>query len=410
MQDVTRENALLLAAVQVGRVPLLPPSTSAPLDWRYLLHAAERQGVTPLLHDWLERHPELAVDPVWLRQLYDRRWAHHFRNRQLLAELLRVAGGAAEARIDLMALKGARLAVDYYRSPGLRPLSDLDLLVRPADVLKFGEVLRRLGYREIEPPPSYVDASRLDEQSREYCWLATRQGLDVLVEYRTTPMEVTVARLGDLDRTFAEPLRSHAADVWRRAGAAREPGSALIPMSPEDLLLQVATHLAAKHLDFRLIWLHDLARIVTVAQPFDWGYTARTAAALRLAGPVSAALEASVHWMGAPIASTDLDRVRGGVTNRSVFALDRVDYMRLRHLAMSLNQRDLTMPGPGIWPLGAVLGRLQGWRPRLRALRWVALPGQGYLVPHGTGSIGLLAQLGTWTRRVAHRLRRGTRW
>lgn len=409
LQDWTgqfaRQNALLFAACHVG-TEATTPVPSPPLDWTYVLRAADRQGVTPLLHEWLKRHPEVVVDEEWAHRVHDAYWASHFQNRLLLSELERVSHAASGAGIDLMPLKGATLATDYYPTPALRPLSDLDLLVRPHDADGLGRVLQALHYQEVAPSPSYVADRWLDDASRDHCWFATRDGFDVLIEYRTAPLELAVGRLTDLDPACTALLRQHAAEVWARAGAARDRTAIGTRMSPEDLLLHVTSHLAAKHLDFRLIWLHDVARIVMGAPELDWDYVSRTSTHLRIAAPVSAALQAAAAWAGAPIRAEHLERVRAGLKARSVVALERRDYDRLcRHIA-SLGGGDLTAQGPGVWPLGAALSRVSGWLPRVRMLRWVALPDRAYLAHRGMPAESSLGYVAAWVRRCARRLAR----
>lgn len=394
-----RENAVLLAASHVGAPSHATPTH--PLDWPYLLRAANRQGVTPLLYAWLKRRPDIVPDASSASRVHDAYWSTHFHNRLLLAELTRVRRAAAQTRVDLMALKGASLAADYYPAAALRPLGDLDLLVRPRDLAALGPMFQALAYREVDSPPSYIQGDELDRESREYCWVGTSEGLDVLIEYRTVPLDLTVGGLSDFDRPLTAALRRYAAEVWARAETNRA-GDVTDPrLSPEDLLLEVATHLAAKHVDFRLIWLHDLARIVMSAPSFDWDYVAKTTAALRLAAPVGAALEAAVRWVGAPITDEHLGGIRAALHARSASTLERWDYRRLSKYVASLGERDLTLAGPGLWPLGSALGRVRGAQSRLSVLRAVALPDRAYLAERGLAATGPLRYVAAGARLLA---------
>lgn len=154
-------------------------------------------------------------------------------------------------------------------------------------------------------------------------------------------------------------------------------------MSPEDLLLHVTTHLAAKHLDFRLVWLHDIARIVLRSPRLDWAYVAARTVDLRVAAPVTAALEAARRYAAAPITDEQLERIRAGLGSASAFSLAQRDLRRLMRHVDGIPSADLTVEGPGVWPLGAALSRVQGVRARLRVLRWVLLPGREYLEHRG---------------------------
>jgi hypothetical protein len=365
----------LFAACRLG--PRADGVASAePLHWEYVVRAADRQGVAPLLHDWLTRHRDLAPPESSADRLYHAHWANHFRNRVLLSELSRLTTAAAGEGITFMPLKGAILAVDYYPVPALRPMSDLDLLVRPEDLEAMGHLLRSLGYRDVDRPASYVDERRLDRASREHQWVMARNGTSILVEYRAEPMEPAVGQLTDLDRAFTDELGRHAAAIWTRA----RPSPAGPRMSPEDLLLHVAAHQAARHADFRLIWLHDIARIVTRdSANFDWEYVCASAVRLRMAGPVRAALEAAARWIDAPVPAAELERRLDGARRGSMRLVERWESRRLAEHVAEMGTADLTAEGPVVWRLGAAFARLHGWRPRLRGLRWAIFPSRGFL-------------------------------
>ncbi len=83
--------------------------------------------------------------------------------------------------IDFVALKGVALALKYYRDPLLRPMRDLDLLVREADAATAFNLLTAAGFREL---PEVI--SRPVEQSHQYPALRSPEG--VLVEIHFTLM------------------------------------------------------------------------------------------------------------------------------------------------------------------------------------------------------------------------------
>jgi len=394
------ENAVLMAATRLTDGPV--PSPGTPLDWDYLRRAADCQGVTALVHHWLQRHPDVAVEPAVRDAWHEAYWQGHFRNRLLFEELDRIAALASAEGIRLMPLKGAYLAPRVYPAPALRPLSDLDLLTVPDDVARFGALLAREGYREVDHAPSYVEDRFLDIDSRDYAWFAVRQGFDALIEYRVAPLELAVGRLTDLDPAYTEVLRGHARQVWARASQPATGG--LYEESPEDVLLHVTTHMAAKHVHFRLIWLCDVAQLVARTPAFDWEYVARRSADLRMAAPVAAALEASRRHAGAAVTDDQLGTIVRTLGPRSRWSLEHRDFDRLVAHARDLPAQDLSVDGPRIWPIGAALSRVRGWRARLRVLRWVMLPGREYLAHRGTNAPGALGRVAGSLKRLAIRV------
>lgn len=393
----TAENALLIAATRGDDGWAAPAGR---LNIEYLLRAALAQGVAPLLYEWLGRHPGIVEDEAALSALHNAFWTEHFRSRLLLRELTDLSRRAAESGIEVMPMKGAHLAPAFYPKPALRPLSDLDLLVRARDVERLAAILEERGFTSLDPEPSYVQGEHLDAGSREYCWSRHRDGLELLVEYRASPLELTVGRLTDLDDDYRAVLRRHAAAVWERSAAA--PGGAGRVMSPEDVLLQVATHLAAKHVAFRLIWLHDIARLVEGAPHMDWAYLASWTKDLRVAAPVSAALEAARRHAAAAVTDAQLDAVRAGLGSPSRLSLAQRDLRRLSRCIDELPSSDLTVKGPAVWPLGAALSRVRGVRARMRVVRWVLLPGRDYLEQRGHQGTGAIRG---FARRIARRAR-----
>jgi len=96
--------------------------------------------------------------------------------------------------------------------------------------------------------------------------------------------------------------------------------------------------------------------------------------------------------------------VRGGMTRRSAMALERWDYQTLCGHVASLAARDMTTSGPAVWPVVAALSRMNGWAPRVRALRWVAFPSRAYLAQQGMEVHGSLGYVSAWIRRSRRRL------
>lgn len=114
-------------------------------QWQTLIDACERNGLSPLFYHHLQKHqPELPslTDKVLKALTIRHRRAHQIRT-EALAEIL-IAYQAAS--IDCLLLKGAALAHLIYPTPSLRPMGDIDVLVKKADAQKAQQTLRDLGY------------------------------------------------------------------------------------------------------------------------------------------------------------------------------------------------------------------------------------------------------------------------
>ncbi len=308
-----------------------------------------------------------------------------------------VCTAAASVGVPIMPLKGARL-LPYYPTAALRPLSDIDVLVRPEDRKAFDRVLTRLGYAESTPHPAYVDQDTLDAWSQEHHWIAPRNGVHVTIEYRCEPLEPTAGNLSHVDPRYLELLRQHTHDIWLRAAVegGDSPGAW---MRREDLLLHVAIHLAAKHVNLRLLWVHDLGRVIMAEPNLAWDEVVRGARELRVHVPVGAALRAAREWLGVPVPA----EVLAALADSPGGWLDRWERGQFDRLLSSVATRDLSTDGPAIWPLGSALARLRGWRPRARAIRSVAFPSHAYLRSRLYVAPGRLARLQAAVRRLSRR-------
>ena len=252
----------------------LPPQT-----WDETLEIALRHGVAPLLHRALQSGGALAELPEHVRtQLELDRRATGLLNMRRYGEFRRIAQALRERNIPLIALKGLHLADIVYLDISLRPMSDLDILVRRSQVAQAVATLHGLDYG-FDGAFSGVATAILDTRC------------DLELRHRQTHMPIEV------HWSLSKPPGRYAAvleDIWRSAAAARLGDADTLVMSPVFSLLHVCVHLACNHVfDFSLRALCDIAAIVQVHPELDWavfvdqggrhGWGRGVAAALRLA-------------------------------------------------------------------------------------------------------------------------------
>lgn len=78
-------------------------------------------------------------------------------NKRTLDRFVQVGRLFHEGGIDFIVLKGADLLSRVYGVRGLRPITDVDLLVHERDLQKIGEILTASGFRRlIDGNPAYV--------------------------------------------------------------------------------------------------------------------------------------------------------------------------------------------------------------------------------------------------------------
>jgi hypothetical protein len=124
----------------------LPTALAAVPSFDGLAIAAEQHGMEPLVLAHVER-TGLAI-PADLRARLRARQVQHAHAASVRARVVAdVSSAMAQAGVPFLVLKGAALAHLVYGDPRLRPMRDVDLLVRKADARRALDVLVCCGCR-----------------------------------------------------------------------------------------------------------------------------------------------------------------------------------------------------------------------------------------------------------------------
>ncbi len=191
-------------------------------------------------------------------------------------ELSKLLAAFNDAGVPVMLLKGAALTLCLYDEAGLRPMSDVDLLVRPADVARAATVLRQAGCRR------GAELVRDDFFPRFYYETEWVTGSDrpVRLDFHARPLRplrIAITMPDDALWLDARQVNVCGAPAW-------------IP-SPEAMFVHLAAH-AAYHGCSRLIWLYDLRRFYERnGDAIDWSIVLELCQRWRLSTPVRYAIE-----------------------------------------------------------------------------------------------------------------------
>jgi hypothetical protein len=165
-----------------------------------------------------------------------------------IAELLLSHG------IPALPYKGPLLAAIEYGNLALRSFCDLDILVRREDVLRARDLLVARGY---EPEHRLSPA-------HEKVWMCTGDAINL----RRADLDVTVELHWEVvPRRLCVPFDNDR--LWAQAQIVSLGGREVRTLSPENLLLVLCVH-GAKHRWSRMIWIRDVAAVVTNHADLDW--------------------------------------------------------------------------------------------------------------------------------------------
>ena len=314
----------------------------SPSDWQQVIQRADRFSVTPLLYRALKPAFAQHVVPVAVEnRLHASYLACLSRNTLLLHEFAKILVLLKQNNIPVIVLKGAALAEDVYENVGLRPMSDIDILVRVEHLHKTALLFSRQGNLLKDPSKVVLDLH----------W--------------------------NIDRSFVE-LPMDVADIWKRSRTIYIEKTPALALSIEDQLLNVVSHVTFHHFldDKTLRTLCDIREIIHHrGREMDWEQVVFRADQWKMRKALFLCLFLSRELLHARVPEDILQRLeRGGIPLRiKEWTMDRV--FRREPIPFSLS--------PHFWRL---------WRPgdplmgRLRTLVRLLFPPKEFLVkvaPHG---------------------------
>jgi len=194
------------------------------LNWELVMDRVQWQMATMIFHHLRSLdNPKVVPAKVtdWFKSAY---LSNVGRNLFFQAELKKILDALTAAGIPAIPLKGSVLARAVYGDIGLRPMSDLDILVTHEDAVRADALVRELGYRP------EVDQQTEDEMRTSDRQLAALIGVGkpVIVEIHPHIIEKD------------NPLRFDISGFWERAVPMEIAGTPSLSLCTEDFL----THLA----------------------------------------------------------------------------------------------------------------------------------------------------------------------
>lgn len=255
---------------------------TAGIDWTDLIETARRHRMLPLLYQNLLTTCPQLVPPAVIEHLQSTFQATARHNMLLTGELLKLLHLLETHAIRAIPFKGPVLAALVYGNLSLRPFSDLDILVRPDDLLPARDLLNAHGY---QVSSSCAASAKVLPLRRRYdCQLRGRDGR-ITVELQCGIFRWPIHYPPDFEL------------LWQRFEFVPLAGQQVRNFLPEELLLNLCVH-GAKHRWNRFIWICDIAEVLRRYPNLDWNYL--TDQACRMGAR-------RMLWLGLLLAHTLLD-------------------------------------------------------------------------------------------------------
>lgn len=219
--------------------------------WESLLQLAEAHGVVNLLALRLPEAQGVAVPEEFRRRLLESQRALLLSRLGLISEMLRALQRLGDAGVPALVLKGPALSLQAYGDATVRQYGDIDILVRHDHVFRATQTMIEAGFDAYVPTEAIASGKIPGE------YFFSRPNTKVVIEVHT-------------ERTLRYfPHRLFVEDLFARSVKLECEGRVVTTLCLEDALVAMCTH-GAKHLWERLMWIADVAAMVTRQQTLDW--------------------------------------------------------------------------------------------------------------------------------------------
>lgn len=249
-----------------------------PQAWMALADEARKHGLAPLLYASLHEAEGADVPGVVFEELKTEAMARAATNLWLSEELRATLEALERAQLPCLVMRGLPLAQRLYGDITRRPMGDIDLLARKADLAGLTRALEGLGFRFCDRRPGFA-------QEFSYTLECFRhEPAPVVVEPHWS-----IAYPPFVDRISME-------GVWQRSAAQRVGDMPVRTLGDGDLVLNLCFHAMHRGASAPLLWCYELAQLLEQArETLDWdgvAATAREAGAEGIVGSVLGRVQA----------------------------------------------------------------------------------------------------------------------
>lgn len=298
MEQITRDK-LLLYHLFTGDDKVIAEEINqlSKSDWDGVIQQSIYHRVTPLIYHRLKDSSSCLNAPSEvmerLRVLYLSSAEYNMRLFRQLSKILRAFKNDG---IPVIVEKGVALAELIYKNIALRPMSDIDLLVKGRDAKKVYKILLQFGYKPIE--------FLLSKRHMRWSHLAYKNGNNTKVEIHP-------------DIIYEIPKL----DPWIKAIPAKIESTDVFVLGAEDLFLHICLHIHF-HIGSafsKLVWWYDIKKILKHYQgKLDWDYIIKTVKESKVEEPTHSVLRAFNNWFGGDIPLDVLNQLKDDGVNISI--------------------------------------------------------------------------------------------
>ncbi len=268
--------------------------------WEFILTESNRHRVSPLVYKYLSFMANDRIIPQRVVGEMRREYLLNSGRNMLLFSVLRnVLAALQGSGIQALALKGAHLADSVYRDRALRPMGDIDLLIRRSDLERSVSLLGDIGFKPAKK--FFIE----DEISVHRDIPALQNGEGVVLEIHWNIVDP------------GSPVTINPEELWERAEQKTVDSMDVLVLSLEDLLIHVCIHASFHHrFSSGLLHVCDIAEILSgYGRAIDWGKIRAVAKKWNATRSLCLSLLLTRDLLGAEVPQAVLDECKPDLTD-----------------------------------------------------------------------------------------------
>lgn len=201
------------------------------LDWNAFLDSARWHGVAQLVFNNLKKLPERKHIPADIMENLKSDYRKNLiRNTIIFAQLDNILTAFENRGMQVIPLKGAAISRMIYGDIGLRPMSDIDILVKKTNVHHAEKIVNELGYRPYK-------GKNLDE------FLKTSHHSVYIKDDIKVLLEIHWAVASPHNPHLIQTVDSNLVDIWwQRALRHNSEFQNILSLDPADLIYLLSSH------------------------------------------------------------------------------------------------------------------------------------------------------------------------
>ena len=226
----------------------------AGFSWEELSEYALQESITPILYELLSNNDEMAAEKLFAFRNYYLDSAAN--NALLFQELKILLIKLRQVQIEVILLKGAALATQIYPNVAMRPMVDLDILVKPNDAPVLIKTLQSFGYRILRQEEKPGFTLNFENEISLY----KQDSIPKIVEVHWS-----------LFNSIYYQYKISNNWLWKSAVPVEIDSVPALMLDPIAQTLHLCGHLTIHHTGIGWLWTHDLAEVIMFYRDkMDW--------------------------------------------------------------------------------------------------------------------------------------------